>query len=808
MPAMMYNLYKSIFIRSLLIAISLIFSSCVPKPVGLSSIENALFSKYFVSNFNLPLKIRVKGLANAGSFVISNQSSEILRISTNGDFEFTNKLQIFSNFTVSILSQPTVSPNQTCIITNPSGIVSATSNLVEINCGTSFFNVNLNVYGIATSATGSLLVRNGNVDSLSIVGDGNYTFSSKVPDTGIYSVTLLSSPNQHNCVIETVPPATGTINNASVTLNVNCLSLTNAMPVNQTAVNDGSSIQFTFSKPVTPLSCSFTAPTPTPTSGICSSNLGPSAAPLNALSYSGNTVTINPNPAWPGGLNRCIQFSGCTELGTNRPFQIASPIRYGVAAVNQIKYVHPGGMSGVGTCSTIATACSDIQYAITQCSTATPCFVLVSQGTYSITTVGQTIRLIDKLQLIGGFKSDFLDRNPAAFPSIIRDDVPSTNCGASDAGTCTPIMGSMFAMTSDILVQGLTVITNANNRWSTGIWLNNLNTGGFSLTLSGNSILGSTELASNYGLGINRSAIYASNVSPNFVVVGNYILGGSGNSLSSGMRILEGTQGVINSNFISGGSHININDGLDFSIGVMINNTVSNTTQSLQFVNNIFNSYHITAPTPVTVTSTSAVQALRINSPNLIFINNTIYGGSGSTRSYGIHQQSPVDPLNLIIINNQIFTNLNATTSTCLNFDTNNVNVMTSKITRNNFNGCSVLVQATLNQYRLCWPEPDPLFNSVNCATPLTSILQKNYSHDPIFDNPTSLIDVYKLNTASRCKSVYGGNDPAGYGFPQQLYLSDLFGFARTNNVPPTPVPPAAFGYSIGAIEFNGDCVP
>ncbi|WP_125226097.1 hypothetical protein [Leptospira barantonii] len=773
----------------------------------MSIIDTALFSNYFFANSSSVLKLRVQGLASGASFTISNQDSENLTIDGNGDFEFPKKKSKFSGYTVSIVLQPVSTPNQTCVITNPTGTVGLGSNLVEINCGTSFFNVSLNVFGIAASATGNLSLRSGNVDTLNITVDGNYSFAGKVPDTGTYAVSILSSPTQHNCVIETAPPATGTINNAPVTLNVNCLSLMSSNPINQTVVNDGASIQFTFSKPVTPSSCNFTAPTPTPSSGPCSSNLALSALALNAPNYSGNTVTIYPNTTWPGGLDQCVQLSGCTESGTNRPFQITSPARFGIAATNQIKYVRPGG-AGAGSCSTIATACGEIQYAIGQCTTATPCFVLVSQGTYSMISMSQRILLKDKLQLLGGFRNDFLARDIAAFPSIIRDDVGFGGCGSSDFGTCTPIAGGTFTMNSNILIQGFTVITNSNNPWSTGLWLSNLNTGAFSLILSDNTLLGSTDTTSAYSLFIVRSAIYASNVGPNFVVTGNYILGGSGSSLSAGMRILEGTQGVISNNYISGGSHLNVNDGLDFSLGIMINNSIENTTQSLRLVNNIFNSYHITSTTPVTAASSSAVQALSINSPNFIFINNTIYGGSGTNRSYGIHHQSTSSPLNLNVINNQVITNPGATTSKCMNYDVNSISAA-SNIAGNNLIGCGTQVDANGTPFKLCGAEPNALLNSFNCITPLTNATQKNFSHNPIFDNSTSATDVFKPSASSRCNSVYGGIDP-GYAPPiRQLYQMDLFGNARTNNTTPTsPVPLGSFGYSIGAIEFNGNCAP
>ncbi|RHX80626.1 hypothetical protein [Leptospira yasudae] len=800
----MHKFYKSVQTGFRVLFCLFLISNCVPKPIGLSFVDATLFSNYFISNSSLPLKVQVQGLASGASFQISNHNSETLTISSNGEFEFTKKLQRFSNFTVSIERQPSTSPNQTCVITNPTGSVSPDTNLVEINCGTSFFNVNVNVFGIASGATGSLSIRNGSVDTLSIGSDGNYAFSAQVPDTGNYSVVLLSSPSQHNCVIEALPPSAGTINNAPVTLNVNCLSLTNASPVNQTAINVGDTIQFTFSKPVTPLSCSLTAPTPTPSSGACASDLAPFANPITALSYAGNTVSITPNVSWPGGLGQCIQLSGCTEAGTNRPFQITSPIRYGVTS--QIKYVKVGGLAA-GTCDTIANACNEIQYAITQCNTATPCFVMVSQGTYSMFGMGQRIILKDKLQLLGGFRNDFQARDSVAYPTIIRDDVGTGGCGASDFGTCTPIAGGSFTMTSNMMIQGFTIITNQFNAWGTGIWLSNLNTAGFSLIITGNLILGATDVTSAYGLFITKSAMYLYNVGPNLVVAGNYILGGSGNSISVGMRILEGTQGVISNNYINGGSHVNINDGLDFSLGIMVNNTATNTTQSLRIVNNIFNSHHITSATPVSVRSSAAVQALSINSPNFVFINNTMYGGNGTTRSYGIHQQSSPGNLRINVINNQVLTNPGATTSVCLNYDTNNVSA-TSNISGNNLIGCNTLATSNGAPYRLCGPEPSVLLDFFTCSFPLTNNLQLNFSHNPNFDAPTSATQVFRLSSSSPCNSVYGGVDP-GFAPPVlQLYQSDLLGNTRTNNVAPLPVPLGSFGYSIGAFEVNGNCTP
>ncbi|MBM9579804.1 hypothetical protein JWG45_21895 [Leptospira sp. 201903070] len=782
-----------------LILICLLLVACVPKPDGSSFIDTAVFSNY-LTNAQTPiqLRVRVKGLANGASFTISDQDSENLSITGNGDFEFLKKKSKYSEFTISILSQPVTTPSQTCVITNPTGILSPDSNLVEINCGTKFFALNLNVFGIASSATGTLSVRNGAVDTLNLTTDGTYSFSAQVPDLGSYSAAILSNPNKHNCILEPVPAAAGTVNGAPVTLNVNCLSLIDSLPVDQTVIGPNDNLIFTFSKPVTPMSCNFVAPPAT-----CLADLSAAALVPVAANYSGNRLTISPNPNWNNGLRQCLQLAGCTEAGTNRPFNLPRPTSY--AVTNQIKYVSAGG-AVAGACSTVATACASIQYAISQCNVLSPCFVLVSQGVYSIATIPDRIMLIDRLQLLGGFRPDFQFRDTTAFQTTIRDDVAGGVCGANDPTSCTPIAGGALALTSDILIQGFTIITNSNNQVSTGIWLNNINTGASSLSIDGNIILGSNS-ATPYALMLTRSGVYASSVSPSFVVSGNYILGGSGNSMSVGLRLLNGTQGLVLNNSISAGSHLNLNDGLDSSIGITVNNAVNNTTQSLVIANNIINAFHVNGTPPVTATTSSGIQALSINSPNFYVLHNTIYGGSGTTRSYGIHHQS-TGPLNVNVVNNQFSTNPTATNRICMNYDVNSVNAG-SDIRGNNFLGCNIPVQTFPGgTFRLCGPEPANLRESNFCITLLTNLAARNFSHDPLFPTPTGNLDVFLLNSNSRCNSVYGGVDP-GYPFPlSQIYQRDIRGATRTANVLPAPVPTGSFGYSIGAFEYNGSCTP
>ncbi|RHX87353.1 hypothetical protein DLM75_17830 [Leptospira stimsonii] len=782
----------------LLISFSFFFT-CVPKPEGSSFIDAAVFSN-FLTNAQTPLnlKIRVQGLANGGFFTITNQDSEVLSITGNGDFEFSKKKPKYSEFSVSVLSQPVVTPSQTCQITNPTGILSPDSNLVEVRCGTKFFNLNLNVYGIATTATGTLSVRNGAVDTLNLTNDGTFSFSGQVPDLGSYSATILSSPNKHTCVMETIPPATGSINGSSVTLNVNCLSLIDSLPIDQTAIGPLDNVILTFSKPVTPMSCNFSAP-PAP----CFGDMSASALAPTVASYTANTLTIRPNLNWNSGIRQCIQLSGCTEAGTNRPFNLPRPTSY--AVTNQIKYVNGLG-ANVGSCGSVATSCNSIQYAVSQCNTLSPCFILVAQGTYPISVLSDRIILKDQLQLLGGFSLDFQSRDIVAYQTTIQDNLGIGACGGSDLTSCAAIAGGSLTLTADLVIQGFTIITNPNNAVSTGIWLNNISTGASTFRIDQNKILGTASSAP-YGLMQTRSGIYASNVRNSFFITGNYILGGSGNSMSVGLRLFNDTQGFVLNNSISGGSHRNLNDGIDSSIGIAINNMADNTTQSLVIANNIINSFHVNGTPAINAVTSKAIEALSINSPNFYVFHNTMYGGSGTTRSFGIHHQS-TGVLNLNIVNNQILTNPLATNRVCLNYDVNNVN-NTSDLRGNNFFGCNPAVASSPGgQFRVCGIEPSPLRDSFLCLTPLTNNTQLNFAHDPIFPNPSGNLDVLLLNSNSKCNSVYGGVDPAYPPAIAQFYRKDITGSLRTSNALPAPVPAGSFGYSIGAFEYNGNCVP
>ncbi len=682
------------------------------------------------------------------------------------------------------------------------GIITETSNLVEINCGTTFFQISLNVFGIASSATGSLSVLSGTVDTLNITTDGIYQFSGRIPDQATYSVSIQSNPNNHTCILEPVPPASGTVNGASVTLNVNCLSAIGTNPPNQTALLNSANITVTFSKPVQPGSCVYTAPTPAPPT-TCNVDLQASAAPLNVT---GNQVTISPAATWPIGSDQCIQLAGCTEAGTGKPFQIPRPARLSVAG--NVKYVSVGGVASSGSCNTIANACDSIRYAASQCTPGTICSVLVSQGTYDINAMFERIQLGSGLQLIGGFNTSFTIRDSNIYTTTIRDQISAGACGGAGVNSsCAPIFNTPGLTTPfDIVIKGFRILTNPNNGNSAGILLDTINVGSNRILITENAIFGSTSTGAYCFLCVN-SGISAISI-PRLHIIGNYIVGGSGNSRSAGILLMNNTNAIILNNAVSGASHSGVSND-DASVGIWISNLTFSATQLVYIANNLINSHQVIASPVVSALNSYGIMALEIDSPDLIIAHNSVYGGVGTARSIGIIQQgNPASLTEVSLVNNQIFANPFATTqSYCLNYDTTNTIGGSSEIRGNNFSGCSTAVAVTANgPFQFCAPEPAPLRRTPGCATFLTNAGQVNFGHNPSFLPPVGPFDVFKLGTSSRCNSLFGGQIlPGAIGFFTQI---DLLGTVRSNNSAPDPVPLGSLGFSIGAFEVNGGCAP
>lgn len=769
----------------------LLLQNCFPKPSGTSFLDTFTFANFAsIAQTPIPLKVRLSGLTG-GTLVLANQDNETLSLSSNGDFNFPEFKPKYSSYSVSVKTQPTVTPAIDCVITNANGILSPFFEYVEVVCATRSYPLSVQVYGISSSVSGTLQIRSGNVDLLNLSADGTNTFAAPIPDQSSYTIQIVASPQNHICQFEIPANATGTMTGPNTVL-INCLSVTNSSPPNQTVLKPSDNVDLTFSKNV---SGCVLDPVNTPAGNLKSTHPG------SNFSYpTSNTIRITSGGTWTTGVNQYLRLTGCIDPGSGKAYNNGTPLTFTYTVANEVKYASPGG-AGAGLCDTVATACSSIRYAVAQCS-AVPCFVLVSEGIFSISdNATQRIDLKDGVNLMGGFDSTFTQRNGTTHTTIIEDISPPGNCGASEGVTCAPIFaGPPFTtMTSNLVVNLFTIKSNPNNPWATGIFLNGLATGASQLIIAGNVIQG-TDSSSAYTATTIRSGIATYNVTPNLNVSYNYIVGGSGNSISAGIYN-NGSWGVIYSNWLNGNSHVN-STAADFSTALLVRNLSG--AQPLIVSNNVVNSFQQIGTPAVTAASTSGLRFQNVTSTNVHLIHNTVFGGVGTSESIGIYSLGAA--VETKIANNQVFTNTTATNRICISYTV--VPGATAEVKGNNLFNCSILAQTPVFNFGLCAGNPGPLRNNLLCLTNLvTGANTQNFSHNPIFLPPTSALTYYLIGAGSKCDTVYGGVDPAYGGFIT-LYQNDFSGVARTTNSAPAPVPVGSFGYTIGIKEHNGTCSP
>jgi len=158
------------------------------------------------------------GLAFGNSVVLQNNNGDDLTLTSDGNFTFATALADTSNYSISLNIQPT-SPNQVCSLNNQTGIL-AGNNItnIEVNCVIETYTIGGTLSGLATG--NEITIRNNNADPLIINSNGNFTFTTAIPDITTYLVAVSASPTNQTC---TVNNATGTLAGANITnININC----------------------------------------------------------------------------------------------------------------------------------------------------------------------------------------------------------------------------------------------------------------------------------------------------------------------------------------------------------------------------------------------------------------------------------------------------------------------------------------------------------------------------------------------------------------------------------------------------------
>jgi hypothetical protein len=158
----------------------------------------------------------VVGLDPGDILVLQNNKDDDLEITTDGNFTFTDPIANHGYYDVTILSN---SSTKTCSVSNGSDMIIDTDvTNVTIVCHINSYTIGGVLSGIDEGE--ALILQNNRKDDLTVNSDGNFTFSTKIPDGGGYYVSIYSEPQGKNCAITN---QAGTVSSANITdINISC----------------------------------------------------------------------------------------------------------------------------------------------------------------------------------------------------------------------------------------------------------------------------------------------------------------------------------------------------------------------------------------------------------------------------------------------------------------------------------------------------------------------------------------------------------------------------------------------------------
>jgi large repetitive protein len=196
--------------------------TCVPNSAS-GVIESANVTNVTVTctTENFSIGGTVKGLAGRG-FVLLLNGSNNLSITSSGSFQFGTTLPSGSQYSVTVLTEPS-NPTQVCSLKNATGALgSANVTNVDVTCVTQKFKVG----GAVTGLLGRdfrLRIEAGNVkEDLSIAANGSFTFTPDFNSGTRYTVSVQKQPSKPRQACTLANP-TGTVGAANVTnINVTC----------------------------------------------------------------------------------------------------------------------------------------------------------------------------------------------------------------------------------------------------------------------------------------------------------------------------------------------------------------------------------------------------------------------------------------------------------------------------------------------------------------------------------------------------------------------------------------------------------
>ncbi|MDC0713224.1 NHL repeat-containing protein [Stigmatella sp. ncwal1] len=149
----------------------------------------------------------------AGNLTLQLNGVQNLSRSENGPFAFAEPVADGSNYRVSITASP---EEQECTLQGDTGQVNgADVTSVQVSCAARTYTVG----GTVTGLTGTLQLRLGGAESLSLTANGPFAFQKRHAKGDAYTVTIDTQPQGHRCALT---GESGTVAGNVTTVQVRC----------------------------------------------------------------------------------------------------------------------------------------------------------------------------------------------------------------------------------------------------------------------------------------------------------------------------------------------------------------------------------------------------------------------------------------------------------------------------------------------------------------------------------------------------------------------------------------------------------
>ena len=322
-----------------------------------------------------------------GTVVLRNNGGDNLSVSANGGFIFATPVYDTTNYSVSVLTQPT---GQVCSVSNGAGTVSgAAITSVSVSCVTAY-----TIGGSVSGLTGTVVLQNNNGNNLTRSANGGFSFSTAILNATNYSVSVLTQPTGQIC---SVSNGSGTVNGSNITtVAVSCVDIPTysiggsvsgltgtvtlqnnggdnlALSANggftfATAIYDNTSYNVSVSTQPTGQICTVTNGVGT-LSGAAVTTVAVSCADIPTYSIGGSvsgltgTVVLQNNSGDDLTLSANGSFTFATSLNDTTTYNVSVLTQPGAQTCNVTNGV--GTLSGAAV-TTVAVTCADIpQYSI------------------------------------------------------------------------------------------------------------------------------------------------------------------------------------------------------------------------------------------------------------------------------------------------------------------------------------------------------------------------------------------------------------------------------------------------------------